>query len=125
MPDIEPAPPYLPAETGEVDQDALTPAAAERVADGWAPNTRRAFAHDWENFTSWCAAHHRRPLPATGATLANYVVHLIEVEAPAPATVERVIGTVQAHHRAVDLANATRPAGAASTAVTGPPAGGG
>src|SRR5699024_1078155 len=41
-------------------------------------------------------------------TLANYVVHLIEVEAPAPATVERVIGTVQAHHRAVDLAvNAT------------------
>ena len=108
MPDIEPAPPYLPAETGEVDQDALTPAAAERVADGWAPNTRRAFAHDWENFTSWCAAHHRRPLPATGATLANYVVHLIEVEAPAPATVERVIGTVQAHHRAVDLAvNAT------------------
>lgn len=103
---VAPAGPLLGSES--VDQDGLTPAAAARVADGWAPNTRRAFTHDWRNFADWCAAAGRRPLPATGATLTNYVVHLIETTAPAPATLERAIGTVQAHHRAVDLAvNAT------------------
>jgi integrase len=86
--------------------DALTPAAAERVADGWALHTRRAFAEDWGRFAAWCEAHGRRALPATGATLASYVTHLLEA-GPAPATVSRAIGTIQAHHKAVDLAAPT------------------
>ncbi|MGW8526970.1 tyrosine-type recombinase/integrase [Nocardiopsis sp. NPDC055824] len=111
MPDgeIVPSSPTPPAVPGPVDQDALTPAAAARVADGWAANTQRAVARDWTRFTAWCAAHGRTPLPATGATLANYVTHLLE-DRPAPATVERAIGIVQTYHRAVDLAVNGRPA---------------
>ena len=106
--EIAVAPPASLVVSEGADQDGLTPAAAVRVADGWAANTRRAFAHDWRNFADWCAVAGRRSLPATGATLANYVVHLIETAMPAPATLERAIGTVQAHHRAVDLSvNAT------------------
>ena len=107
--EIVPAPSVPPALPEEVDDDALTPAAAARVADGWAPNTKRAIDHDWSRFTAWCAATGRRPLPATGATLASYVTHLME-ERPAPATIERALGIVQTYHKAVDLAVNGRPA---------------
>ncbi|QKW32454.1 tyrosine-type recombinase/integrase (plasmid) [Nocardiopsis flavescens] len=107
--EIVPVSAALPAAAGEVDDDALTPAAAARVADGWAPNTKRAIDYDWTRFADWCAATGRRPLPATGATLASYVTHLMQ-DRPAPATIERALGIVQTYHKAVDLAVNGRPA---------------
>jgi len=36
-----------------------------------APNTRRAYRADWADFTAWCAAHGRGPLPAAPETLST------------------------------------------------------
>ncbi len=38
-----------------------------------APNTRRAYRADWADFTAWCRAHGRAPLPAAPETLAPYL----------------------------------------------------
>ncbi len=38
-----------------------------------APNTRRAYRADWADFTAWCRAHGRAPLPAVPETLALYL----------------------------------------------------
>ncbi|MFE1400310.1 integrase [Nocardiopsis dassonvillei] len=107
--EIVPLSSAVPAVPEPVDEDALTPEAAARVADGWAANTRRAIDYDWGRFTAWCAATGRRPLPATGATLTNYVTHLMQAR-PAPATIERALGIVQTYHKAVDLAVNAKPA---------------
>ena len=38
-----------------------------------APSTRRAYRADWADFTAWCRAHGRAPLPAVPETLALYL----------------------------------------------------
>jgi len=38
-----------------------------------APNTRRAYRADWADFTAWCRAHGRAPLPAAAETVALYL----------------------------------------------------
>jgi len=38
-----------------------------------APNTRRAYRADWADFTAWCRAHDRAPLPAAPETVALYL----------------------------------------------------
>lgn len=106
---LVPLPPQ-PGSPAVGDPEMLSPAAAERVADGWSANTRRGYAHDWGRFSTWCDASGLRSLPATGATLANYLTHLIETDHPAPATLDRILGTLQSHHKAVDLAVNAKPA---------------
>ncbi len=41
-----------------------------------APNTRRAYRADWADFTAWCRAHDRTPLPAAPETVALYLAAL-------------------------------------------------
>jgi hypothetical protein len=42
-------------------------------------NTRRAYRFGWADFTDWCRRFDRRPLPATPATVAEYLRILSEV----------------------------------------------
>lgn len=86
----------------------LSAAAAARVAGGLAANTRRAYSADWTAFENWCADHGRTALPASAATLAEYVTHLAAAPTrhgtpPAPATIDRVLGCVQSRHRLAGL----------------------
>jgi len=37
------------------------------------PNTRRAYRADWADFSAWCRAHDRTPLPAAPETVALYL----------------------------------------------------
>jgi len=41
-----------------------------------APNMRRAYRADWADFTAWCRAHDRAPLPAAPETVALYLAAL-------------------------------------------------
>ncbi len=61
-------------------------------------NTRRAYDRNWGQFSKWCSATGRTPLPATPHTLAEYVRVLIRVQL-SPATVEQAIGTIRSKHR--------------------------
>ncbi|GAA3420314.1 integrase [Streptosporangium vulgare] len=86
----------------------LSAAARARVADGMADNTNRAYARDWETFTTWCATTGRSPLPASAETLAEYVTHLAITPTrrgtlPAPSTIERALACVQSRHKKAGL----------------------
>jgi len=75
----------------------LSASAARRVRDGVPANTRRTYQRAWTRFVSWCAAEGRTHLPATAATLAEYVNHLCDL-GYAPATIEQAIAVIRAAH---------------------------
>ena len=52
--------------------------AQELLRHSLAQNTRRAYASDWRDFSSWCQAHHRVDLPALPETIAIYLTTLAE-----------------------------------------------
>jgi integrase len=84
--------------------DILSAAAAQRVAGGMSAATRRAYTRHWGSFQRWCDQHGRRALPATAATLAEYVTHLTTTTTryggpPAPSTIEQTLGCIQSAHR--------------------------
>lgn len=108
MTEIEPAPqplivrPGPPAAPHYSDADfTISAAAAERLQEAPADNTKIAHARDWAEFEGWCAAEGRVALPATAQTFLSYVTHLIETRAGAPlspASVDRAMGTIRAIH---------------------------
>lgn len=87
------------------DDDTLTEEAARLVFEGLAENTRIGYAHDWHLYIRWCAETGRTPVPATGATLANYVAHL-SATGYAPSTIDRALACILAAH---DHAGAAKP----------------
>jgi site-specific recombinase XerD len=69
-----------------------------------APNTIRAYASDWRDFETWCAAAGRCALPVIGDTLALYCVHLARI-GRAMATIVRRASSVAARHLAAGQAS--------------------
>ncbi|GAA4517131.1 hypothetical protein GCM10023191_089110 [Actinoallomurus oryzae] len=111
-------PAVLPAPAGErapirSAAPALVPAdpdhqlsedAAALVARGLAANTRAAYERHWAPFERWCHLRGRTPLPATAATLAEYVHHLTRTTTqyggpPSASTINHVLGCLQAAHK--------------------------
>ncbi|MEU7916938.1 site-specific integrase [Microbispora bryophytorum] len=70
---------------------------AELLQQARSDNTRRAYAGDWARFCDWCAANGASPLPATTATVINYIAHLTTL-GRAPATVERAVSAILSIH---------------------------
>lgn len=77
-------------------------AAADRLINAPAENTKIAHARDWAEFEKWCGTEGRMALPATAQTFLTYVTHLIETREPplSPASVDRAMGTIRAKHAA-------------------------
>jgi len=75
---------------------ALTDAQAY-TAYSYATNTRDAYASDWQQFTTWCAQHQRRALPATPETILGYIGTLAtQVRVT---TLDRRLCGIAFHHR--------------------------
>src|SRR3972149_764640 len=55
------------------DEIALSEGARALSHAAKAPNTRRAYRFGWSDFEDWCRRFHRNPLPATAATIAEYL----------------------------------------------------
>jgi site-specific recombinase XerD len=72
-----------------------------------AENTRRAYGHDWSDFTSWCAEHRLSPLPATPATLCLYLSALAQAGRRASTIERRLAAISQAHQAAGHLPSPT------------------
>ncbi|GAB3807147.1 tyrosine-type recombinase/integrase [Micromonospora zhanjiangensis] len=90
--------------------DQLSDAARRRIRESVPASTRRAYAGDWRRFTRWCDEHQRTWLPATAATLAEYVSHLAD-EGKASSTIERAMAAITVAHTSADTpAPNTRPA---------------
>jgi integrase len=61
-------------------------------------NTKRAYAADWKDFTSWCDAAGAAPLPALPATVAAYAAHLAD-SGYAVATIGRRLASISQAHQ--------------------------
>ncbi|MBT9394408.1 site-specific integrase [Hymenobacter sp. NST-14] len=91
----------------ELDLSGLEPYVAEaselvHSGEKGAESTGRAYAGDWKRFTKWCKENRQRPLPASSATVAGFLVQLFREEKK-PATIQRHKAAISRHHRAVNL----------------------
>ncbi len=71
-----------------------------------APNTRRAYRSDWDDFTRWCMAHGLLSLPATPETVALYLAALAAVTKVS--TVGRHLTAIAKAHRAAGYETPTK-----------------
>lgn len=71
----------------------------QRAAESVPDTTQRAREYVLREFEKWCDDNGRISLPATGATLADYVTYLAEGLDRAPATIEQAIGLIRGHHK--------------------------
>ncbi|MFI6910005.1 tyrosine-type recombinase/integrase [Nonomuraea sp. NPDC050394] len=72
------------------------------MEDGLAAHTRIAYARDFAAYAAWCESNGRSFLPATAATLANYVAHLA-AQKYAPSSIDRALACVLAAHNHAGL----------------------
>lgn len=101
--------PAVPAHTAADFE--LSEATLAALTDAVPASTRRVYTADMKAFGAWCAAHGRTPLPATAATLAEYVRHLTITPGRrgtprSPSTIERAIAAIRTTH---ELAGHAKP----------------
>ncbi len=63
------------------------------------PNTRRAYASDWRDFTAWCESIGESPLPAPPAIVARYLAQLADRDL-ATSTIVRRSAAIRYAHKA-------------------------
>jgi integrase len=90
---------------------ALAPQAVLHIRQWWEraqrvypPNTRKAWAHDWNSFIGFCASRDLTSLPARPDTVAAYVVFCRETSKK-PASVRRYLSTIALAHRIAKVVN--------------------
>lgn len=87
----------------------LSGAAREALAAGTADSTRRAYSSDWAEFTAWCTANARHPLPASPETVVEYVAALTTTPRPrtgrpySPSSIDRAVAAIRTAHTAADV----------------------
>ena len=86
------------AVAGERD-DVVSEATRQAIADGVPLNTTRVYDWRWAAFAVWCERELRTALPATSATLAEYVRALTECGGIAPDSVDQAIAAIRVRHR--------------------------
>ena len=100
----------LPALTGRNGVALKKLAEYEKKARGAvAPNTVRALRADTAIFAAWCAEYSHDSLPASPATVADFIDAQAEVKAPA--TVRRYMASIARLHRAAGLEDPTKDEG--------------
>ena len=84
--------------------DLVDPMASVRsyLAAEKSDNTRRAYATDFADFTSWCAGVNETPLPATPIAVARYLAQLSDAGKKA-STIERRVAAIRYVHKAAGL----------------------
>ena len=78
--------------------------ALEYIRKARADNTWTAYESDWEIFKTWCRRQGRTPLPATGATVADFLAAERD-RGMAPTTVGRRVAAIRLVHKAANVAS--------------------
>lgn len=81
-----------------LNDDQISAATAALVEHGLTASTEIKYDGDWSRFVEWCASVRRGALPATPATLAEYVGYLAG-EGRAPSTIKRALSSISVKHR--------------------------
>ena len=88
-------PAHLP---GPPDHDAIDDAAADFAAAAKSDATRRAYAADWRDFTTWCESERVEALPASSRTVIRYLTRLAGL-GRAVSTIDRRAAAIACAHR--------------------------
>jgi len=80
---------------------AALDAARDAARDAHAPETLRAYAHDWRAFTLWCRDHGTVPLPAAPAEVAAWLFELSTTYSRA--ALQRRLAAIGYQHRMRNL----------------------
>ena len=102
--------------TTEAGLATLSPEALSYAVASRAPQTLRAYRADLEHFGQWCSARGLATLPATTATVADYVADLASTYKPS--TISRRLAAISVAHKVAGLESPTRSA-AVRAVVTG------
>jgi len=102
--------------TTEAGLATLSPEALSYAVASRAPQTLRAYRADLEHFGQWCSARGLATLPATTATVADYVADLASTYKPS--TISRRLAAISVAHKVAGLESPTRSA-AVLAVVTG------
>ena len=84
----------------------LTASEAAYVAAARAPNTRRGYASDWREFSTWCLRAGHEPLPAAPEALSGYITELAGAGAKV-GTISRRLSSIRFVHLMRDLPDPT------------------
>lgn len=68
-----------------------------------AENTKIAYSSDWADFTAWCAANARQPLPASSETIADYAADM--AQRLKASTISRRLSAIRAAHKIAGFGN--------------------
>lgn len=90
---LEPIDPRLP----ERREDTVLPGTAERIQRAIPKNTEDSYRKAWAKFGDWCEDNERTILPASSASLADYLAHLAD-EHLAPATLKHAMAVIRKQH---------------------------
>ena len=83
-----------------IDLPALQQSYADlRQRQTHAPETRRNYQSDWEQFTAWCTDAVRSPLPASDETIAMYALYCGQTSGHTVSTIERRLSAIRKLHR--------------------------
>src|SRR5680860_262414 len=89
--------PKLPATIAPSTLPAIVEMAKAYGKAAKAPNTRRAYASDWQHFAAWCDGHGINSLPASPGTIAAYLA--AHAEALKVSTLGRRLAAIRAAHQ--------------------------
>ncbi|RMI43323.1 hypothetical protein EBO15_16720 [Actinomadura harenae] len=101
---VDPSPAARGVAGGERPREELSAGAAERIRESLASSTRTVYEREWAGWVRWCYLTGHQPLPASAEALANYLDHLSRQPTrrgtpPAPGTLDKVLGALQAVHK--------------------------
>ena len=82
--------------------EPLTRAEAGYVEAARSANTLRGYRSDWREFTAWCQANSRRPMPAAAATVTGYLTELARHGAKV-GTISRRMSAIRFAHQLRDM----------------------
>ena len=85
------------AELVSIDS-STTDAAKKLISAQFSGNTKTAYVYDFNNFKNFCKLSGAQVIPATPATVANYIAHL-QNEGKAVATVLRAMAAITKAHK--------------------------
>jgi integrase len=106
IPEKEPHSPSL--EVVSASLDALLAQAQASFTASRASSTRRAYAHDWQEFQTWCQRHSLIPLPAAPETVILYATDLTKNQKKKLNTLQRRLAAVSQLHQEAGFPSPTQ-----------------
>src|ERR1700710_2190769 len=104
--DLNPHSSHLPVVSGSLE--ALLAQAQASFTASRASSTRRAYAHDWQDFQIWCRSHALLPLPAAPETVILYATDLTKNQKKKLNTLQRRLAAVSQLHQEAGFPSPTQ-----------------